>query len=103
MLRRIRLPMLLLIAMLFLVPQAIAKPKVRVYVGPPVYTQAYPSYSYSYAYPYNYSYSYPAYRNTYVYPYRSMSEREYRKWLKRQRDYERREWREHDRRWRDRY
>ena len=111
MLKRIGIPVLVLLALLvvFGTPQANAGVRFGVFVGGPAYGPVYPGYPYVYSDPYPYPYRTYYYSRPYPYYYYSApvygygySSRYYghghreHEW----REHERREWREHDRRFR---
>jgi hypothetical protein len=107
MLKRIGIPVLVLLALLmvFGTPQANAAVRFGVWVNGPAYGPVYPGYPYVYSDPYPYPYRtyyysrpYPYYYSAPVYGYYSRYYWRDRRW----REHERREheWREHDRRFR---
>ena len=89
MLKKIGIPMLVLVAMLAILAPSTASAAVRfgVTVGP-VYP--YPAYPYAYSYPYGYGYYAPYPAPAYQFYWRGHRDHDYR-------DYRRHEWREHER------
>lgn len=107
MLKRIGIPVLVLLALLmvFGTPQANAAVRFGVFVGGPAYGPVYPGYPYVYSDPYPYPYRTYYYARPYPYYYSAPAYGYYDRYYSRDRrwrEHERREheWREHDRRYR---